>query len=80
MKRNAILLVLSLLILSGCSVNMSLMPEEKPLEEKLLEGTGKSKILLLDLDGVISFKDETDYVRFQKKPSKVVFFGEALHR
>jgi protease-4 len=29
---------------------------------------------------VISFKDETDYARFQKKPSKVVFFGEALRK
>ncbi len=59
---------------------MSLVPEEKPLEEKLLEGTGKAKILLLDLDGVISFKDETDYARFQKKPSRVAFFGEALRK
>jgi protease-4 len=80
MKRNAILLLLSLLIFSGCAVNMSLVPEEKPLEEKLLEGTGKPKILLLDLDGMISFKDETDYVRLQKKPSKVAFFGEALRK
>jgi protease-4 len=80
MKRNGLLFMLLLLVLSGCAVNMSLVPEEKPLEEKLLEGTGKAKILLLDLDGVISFKDETDYARFQKKPSKVVFFGEALRR
>jgi len=80
MKRNGLLFVLTLLILSGCAVNMSLVPEEKPLEEKLLEGTGKPKILLLDLDGLISFNEETDYVRLQKKPSKVAFFGEALRK
>lgn len=80
MKRIGLLFLLLFLILSGCSVNMSLVPPEKPLEEKLLEGTGNPKILLLDLDGVISFKDETDYARLQKKPSKVVFFGEALRK
>src|SRR4030042_1174080 len=80
MKRKCLLVVLSLLILSGCAVNMSLVPWEKPLEEKLLEGTGKAKILLLDLDGMISVKDETDYARLQKKPSRVAFFGEALRK
>lgn len=80
MKRIGLLFMFSLLILSGCAVNMSLVPEEKPLEEKLLEGTGRPKILLLDLDGIISFKEETDYVRFQKKPSKVAFFVEALRK
>jgi len=76
MKRNALLFVFSLLVLSGCAV--SLLPETKPLEEKEVEGEGKAKILLLDLDGMISFKDETDCLNIKSRPSKVAFIREAL--
>ncbi|HXX56580.1 MAG TPA: signal peptide peptidase SppA [Thermodesulfovibrionales bacterium] len=76
MKRNALLFVLSLLVLSGCAV--SLLPETKPLDEKVLEGDGKQKILLVDLDGVISFKEERDSLLHGTRPSKVASFREAL--
>lgn len=80
MKSNALLFFLFLLILSGCGgVNISLAPETKPLEEKLLEGKGKPKILLVDLDGIISFKEEKESL-VVKGPSKVAFFREALSR
>ncbi len=78
MKRNTCLFALSLLVLSGCALNFSLAPETKPLEEKVLEGEGTTKILLLDLDGTISFKEETDRLKLRKRPSKVAFFREAL--
>jgi protease-4 len=79
MKKNAILFVLSLLVLSGCAgVNVSLLPATRALEEKVLEGKGKAKILLVDLDGVISFKEETDGLKLRTRPSKVAFFREAL--
>ncbi len=81
MKRNALLFVFSFLILSGCTlVNVSLIPETSPLEEKVLEGEGKSKILLVDLDGVISFKEERDSLKLTTRPSKVAFFREALRK
>jgi protease-4 len=81
MKKNAFFFLLSLLVFSGCGgVNVSLFPETKPLEEKVLEGEGKPKILLVDLDGVISFKDETDALKIKTGPSKVAFFREALHK
>ncbi|MEJ2696910.1 MAG: signal peptide peptidase SppA [Candidatus Sulfobium sp.] len=76
MKRSLFLFVISLLVLSGCAV--SLLPKTKPLEEKLLEGEGKQKILLVDLDGVISFKQKTGYFGLKKRPSMVAFFREAL--
>ncbi len=76
MKKKILLLVFFLSVLSGCAV--SLLPETKPLEEKVLEGEGKPKILLVDLDGVISFKDETDGLKLKSRPSKVAFFREAL--
>jgi protease-4 len=81
MKIGAILFVLSLLALSGCTgLNVSILPEMKPLEEKVLEGKGKPKILLVDLDGVISFEEETDVLKLQTRPSRVAFFREALRK
>ena len=72
------LLILSVLVLFGCaSMNVSLTPETKPLEEQVLEGTGKPKILLIDIDGLISFKEERVSLMI-KGPSKVAFFREAL--
>jgi protease-4 len=81
MKKNALLFVLSLWVLSGCTgINVSLLPATKPLEEKVLEGKGTPKILLVDLDGVISFKEETDKLQLSPRPSKVAFFREALRK
>jgi len=79
MKGNILLRALVFLLLSGCvTLNVSLVPTAKPLEEKVLEGEGKEKILLLDLDGMISFKEETDVLKLKAGPSKVSFFREAL--
>ena len=81
MKIKAFLFVLSLLVLSGCAgLNISLLPPTKPLKDHLLEGQGKPKVLLIDLDGVISFREETDGLKLRTRPSKVAFFREALHK
>jgi protease-4 len=74
-------LIFSLLVLFGCAgVNLSLVPETKPLQETVLEGEGRPKILLVDLDGVISFKEETDSLKLKSSPSKVAFFREAFRK
>ena len=79
MKRTALFLILCIAIISGCTgLNVSLLPETEPLEERVLEGEGKPKILLVDLDGVISFKEEKDILQLRTRPSKVTFFREAL--
>ena len=45
----------SLVALSGCSlVTLDFQPKIRPLEEQAVEGKGSSKILLLDLSGVLS--------------------------
>ena len=81
MRGNTLFFILSLTILSGCTaVNLSLLPPTKPLEEQVLEGKGKPKILLVDLDGSISFREETDALKLKKTPSKVSFFREALRK
>jgi protease-4 len=77
MRRSA-LFVLALVVLSGCALNLSLLPSTKALKETVLEGEGKPKILLVDLDGVISFKEPTDSLRLRTSPSKVAFFREVL--
>jgi protease-4 len=80
MKKIMLLFIIAILILSGCTgLNVSLLPETKPLEEQILEGTGNPKILLIDLDGIISFKEEKEGL-ILKRPSKVAFFREALHK
>ena len=81
MKRIVLLLAISLLVFSGCTgLNISLLPPIKPLEEKVLQGKGRPKIVLIDLDGVISFEEEADEMELQKMPSKVAFFREALRK
>jgi protease-4 len=77
--KNALFFGLLLVVISGCTgLNVSLLPKTEPLEEKVLEGEGRTKVLLLDLDGVISFKDEREGLLLRKGPSKVAFFREAL--
>lgn len=55
MRRLPVLALAALLALSGCSlVTLDFQPKIKPLEEQTVEGKGSSKILLLDLSGVLS--------------------------
>lgn len=55
MRRLLVLTFTSLLALAGCSlVTIDLQPRIKPLEEETVEGKGSSKILILDLSGLLS--------------------------
>jgi protease IV len=48
-------LVLTLTMLSGCSViSVDLTPRIRPLEEEVVEGRGEAKILLMDISGFIT--------------------------
>lgn len=81
MRRNILLVILLSFVLSGCAlVNVSLVPKTKPLEEELLEGEGKPKILLVDLDGAISFKEGGGGLKLGPKPSRVAFFREVFRK
>src|SRR5262245_27967430 len=51
----AALLALAAILLAGCSVlTLDLSPRIRPLDEETVEGEGPSKILLMDLSGVLS--------------------------
>ncbi len=81
MKGTVFAVIIFLFCLSGCSlIKVSLIPSTKPLEEKLLEGKGTPKILLVDLDGIISFKEETSSLQLKTKPSKPAFFREVFRK
>src|SRR5581483_11198866 len=45
---------LACVMMSGCIYNISLLPQTGPLEEKVVEGSGENKVLLLDITGMIS--------------------------
>jgi protease-4 len=55
MRRAHVLALAGLLAMSGCSlITLDFQPKIRPLEEETVEGKGSSKILLLDLSGVLS--------------------------
>jgi protease-4 len=55
MARRGALLILSFALLAGCSVvSIDLTPPVRPLKESTLEGTGRDKILVIELAGVLA--------------------------
>jgi protease-4 len=55
MAHRALRVILAVVALAGCSVvSIDLTPRVRPLEETTLEGSGRDKILLLDLAGVLA--------------------------
>jgi protease-4 len=55
--RFGILLIVLLVTATGCSLpQINLFPQEGPLKEVVLEGTGQDKVLVLSIDGTISDK------------------------
>lgn len=73
--------ILAILVLNACAfVNANLSRPMKPLEETLLEGEGRPKILLLDITGVISEKGREGGSLTPAKPSMVAQVKEALRK
>jgi protease-4 len=69
------------IVLSGCAVvQMPLFPSVKPLEETVLEGKGKTKILLLDISGIISEKKKSEGLGLSQKISLVARVKEELQK
>ena len=77
----AIQAILSLLLVSGCAyVNVSVLQPMRPLEEQVIEGEGRPKILILDVSGFISETERSDRLKIQKRPSQVAEMREALRK
>jgi protease-4 len=60
-------------VLSGClyKPNISLFPKMEPLQEEQIDGTGKDKILVIDISGVISEEKEGGLVEGPDMVSRV---------
>jgi protease-4 len=76
-----LLMFLLIPVLNACTlVQVNIVPPLKPLEEKVVEGKGRSKLLLVDVTGFISEK-ESDGSRLEReKPSTVSQMKEALQK
>ena len=63
--------ILTALALAGCSsiISIDLAPRIRPLEEETVEGSGPSKILLLDLSGLL--QEDTPSLSLTTPPPRV---------
>ncbi|MEK6533946.1 MAG: signal peptide peptidase SppA, partial [Nitrospirota bacterium] len=61
---------------TGC-VNIQIPPPPAPLEERQVSGTGKDKILLVDVSGMISSEEKAS---FYTHPSMIATIKEELTR
>ncbi len=78
-RRLVPVLILLSVILSGCTLfNVNIVPRVKPLEEKVLEGEGESKLLLADITGFISEKEPGGISVVRDKPTIVAHIKEIL--
>jgi len=77
----AVLASLLLPALSGCAfIKVSLAPEVQPLEEHVLSGEGKDKIVLMDITGVITSEEGISAIGGTKKPGMLAEMREGFDR
>jgi len=77
-RRFVVFLLVSLL--QGCTLfHVDVIPTPKPLKEKVVEGKGRPKVLLLDIVGFISEKRSEGGLT-REKPSTVAQVKEALQK
>lgn len=74
-------MLLALFLVSGCAfVKVPLGEPVRPLEEHVIEGEGRAKLLLLDVSGFISEKGRAASQLAREKPSMVADIREALQK
>jgi protease IV len=76
MHRLAFVLSLAMLT-AGCTFNFPLFPGPGPLQETQVSGTGKAKVLLMEVSGVISSQEDDG---FMPTPSLIANIKEQLNR
>jgi protease-4 len=69
------------IILTGCAyIKVPVYPSLQPFEEKVLEGKGEKKVLLLDISGVISEKKQSRGLGLTPKTSLIDRLKEELQK
>src|SRR5436309_13945681 len=74
--RMSLAAVALLSLISGC-ITFNLLPEPGPLKEEHLSGSGSSKVLLVELSGLISSQDSGGFL---ERPNLVAHLKEELTR
>ncbi|MDR4509842.1 MAG: signal peptide peptidase SppA [Candidatus Brocadiaceae bacterium] len=75
----AVIFPLIFFCFSGCSfITVSLTTTVKPLEETVVSGSGKDKILLVDISGVITDEKKSGIAHFSHEPDMVSRIKEEL--
>ncbi len=70
MRQGRFAAILAVLLLAGCSVlSVDLRPKIRPLEEETVDGKGSSKIVMMDLSGLLA--DETPGFSLNPEPQRV---------
>jgi protease-4 len=77
MHSRALLVLLSAILTAACTFNFPLFPGPGPLQETQVSGTGKDKVLLMEISGVIS-SEEGDGL--SPTPSMIASIKEQLGR
>lgn len=77
MRSRVVLVLLFALSMTGCTFNFPLFPGPGPLQETQVSGTGKAKVLLLEVSGVINSQEGDGFV---PTPSLIANVKEQLNR
>jgi len=71
---------LMVILLSGCTLNVSLTAPLKPFDEQVVEGKGRPKIIIADLSGILLDGIDTGLPGIHKKISHVSQMQEILRK
>lgn len=77
---NKKILALFASFLCGCAVSFPLGGPTRPLEETVVSGEGKDKVLIIDISGIISDKRKSGPLRLAEGPSMVARVKEELEK
>lgn len=77
MRRRPVMLCVLALSFAGCTFNFPLFPGPGPLQETQVSGTGKAKVLLMEVSGVITSQEGDGFV---PTPSLLAGVKEQLTR
>ncbi len=75
------ILIFCMLFFSGCSfISISLIPPVEPLRETTVSGSGKDKILIVDISGIISEERRQGLAGLSDEPDMVARIKEDLKK
>lgn len=77
MPSRPVFVLLMAMLIQGCTFNFPLFPGPGPLQETQVSGTGKAKVLLMEISGVISSQEEDSLV---PTPNLIARIKEQLTR